>query len=151
MSSAPVEPPEDGPSDGPILPRWMRWVAIPAGLLPLLIFAFILFTEGQHRSPQCRYREVSTRQLAADVVVREDARSCVQDVEERRYSLVRAGKERILGRRRFAPDRFQAEHYRWEATISEAQEVVLTVHNEGHDDILFREGTPEELEKGISY
>ena len=108
-------------------------------------------TEVAHAPDDCPYREVETRRLSAQVSVREDRRRCLPSVEERRFSVIRNGSERILGRRRFDPDSFASARYRWQAEVSEADEAVVTVHNEGHGPILFREGTPEELEKGISY
>ncbi|MNC98498.1 hypothetical protein D3C83_164760 [compost metagenome] len=56
----------------------------------------------------------------------------------------------MLGERRFEPAAFASDRYRWDATLSKEGEVQVTVHNEGHEDVLLREGTAEEREKGIS-
>ena len=75
----------------------------------------------------------------------------MRDVEERRYTLLRGGKQQLLGERRFAQSAFAPGKYRWTAVITDAGEVQLTIHNEGHADLLLREGTAEEHEKGISH
>jgi hypothetical protein len=137
-------------SDGPPLPRWALWLMLPGIAAPVVIFAFILLTESAHDPSRCPYREVERRTVAQGAVVREEARSCLSGVEERRYTLERTGTApRVLGERRFDKAAF-ANGYRWEAHASGEGEVQLTVHNPGHDDLLLREGTPEERAKGIS-
>ncbi|MDD9935932.1 MAG: hypothetical protein OXT09_20140 [Myxococcales bacterium] len=146
-------PPQDDNqwSEGPLLPRWVLWIMLPGIIAPMLIFAFILITESAHDEEDCPYSQVERRELEGGVAVLEERRSCVSGVEERRYSLLRDGESRVLGRRRFDGAAFGPDRYRWKAEISEQQEVVVTIQNDGHDDLLLREGTPEERAKGISY
>jgi hypothetical protein len=78
------------------------------------------------------------------VAVREDRRNCLWTSEERRFTVVRGDQEHTLGRRRFRVHDFQAASYRWQAAVSQAGEVRVDVHNQGHPDISFREGTAAE-------
>jgi hypothetical protein len=151
----PVDPRAQGDanrwSDGPPLPRWALWLMLPGIVAPLLIFLFIVMTESAHDPASCPYREVARRQLAADVSVLEEARSCVAEVEEHRYTLLRASGSRLLGERRFDRSAFSPGSYRWTASITDQGEVQVVVHNRGHADLLLREGTAEERAKGISH
>lgn len=137
-------------SDGPILPRWMFWLALPAIAGPLIVLGFILFTQSAHDPSRCPFRELTRRELAAGVSVVEETRNCVGEVEEHRYTLLRGQKSQLLGERRFDRSAFAPGRYRWEAKITPQGEVQLTIHNTGHADLLLREGTAEEHEKGIS-
>ncbi|HEX7477357.1 MAG TPA: hypothetical protein VF331_06090 [Polyangiales bacterium] len=144
--SAPAHdaPPDDASKPEPFLPRWAVYVMVPGLLGPLLILGFILFTEYAHDERRCPYSPLSERTLAADVRVREDARRCMTRAEERRYTLLRGPSERVLGRRRFAPDAFARGHYRWQASLGQDGQVHVSVHNDGHADAEFREGTAAE-------
>jgi hypothetical protein len=137
-------------SDGPPLPRWALWLMLPGIVGPVLIFGFILWTQRAHDPTRCPYHELARRTLGADLVVIEDARHCVSDVQEHRYSVLRAGQRRVLGERRFDAQAFVAGDYVWRVEQTAQGEVQVVVHNPGHDDVLFREGTPEEHLKGIS-
>jgi hypothetical protein len=147
----PAPNPDNLPSEGPILPRWALWLMLPGIAGPVLIFIFIAITESAHDPADCPYARVQQRELAADVAVREEARNCIGDIEERRFTVVRGETLRLLGRRRFPQSDFAAEGYGWDAVVSDDGEVQVTVQVPGHDDVLFREGTAEEREKGISY
>jgi hypothetical protein len=137
-------------SDGPPLPRWALWLMLPGIVAPLLIFAFIVLTESAHDEARCPYSELARRELASGIAVVEHVRSCVRDVEEHRYTLLRNGATRVLGERRFERSAFTADRYSWTATISEQGEVQVVVRNRGHADLLLREGTKDEREEGIS-
>lgn len=121
-------------------------LALPGLLGPLVIFGFILTTERAHDESRCPYEPVVERAVAgaAGARVREERRRCVEAAEERRYTLVRDGSPRLLGRRRFAPESFDPPGYRWEASVSEAGEVQVVVHNPAHDSVTFREGRADE-------
>jgi hypothetical protein len=138
MTEAKAESP-----DKPFLPRWAVYVALPGFAGPLLILGFIFVSELRHSEERCPYRQVSQQAVTADVVVVEEARSCVADLQERRYSVSRKGQLRVLGRRRFADAAFGAG-YAWKPALSPEGEVRVTVKNPGHDDAVFREGTPSE-------
>ena len=137
-------------SDGPPLPRWALWLMLPGIAAPLLVFAFIVMTEAAHDDASCPYRELTRRQLADGVSVVEDVRSCIEGVEEHRYTLLRGARSQLLGERRFDAAAFAAGRYRWKAAITDEGEVQVVIQNQGHADLLLREGTPEEHEKGIS-
>lgn len=139
-----------GGATGLPLPRWALWLMLPGIIAPLFIFAFILLTESAHDPSRCPFREVERRTIAPEVVVIEQARNCVGEVEEHRYTVARDGETRLLGERRFEAERFAEGRYRWKATITEQGEVQVLVHNAGQTDLLLREGTAEEREKGIS-
>ena len=130
--------------DKPFLPRWVRWAAIPAAAGPFLIFLFVLLTEGAHDPQDCPFAEVERREVTASLTVIETGRNCVGDVEERRWTIVRDGRERVLGNRRLERGAFGPDRYTWTAELSDAGELHVRVTNEGHGHVLFREGTPEE-------
>jgi hypothetical protein len=136
------------PTEGekPFLPRWAMWVAIPGLVGPLFILGFIFVSERAHEEARCPYARVSEQTAAPGIVVREERRSCMPGVEDRRYSAVRGDQVRVLGRRRFAPEAFAAPKYSWKASVSEKGEVQVVVENPGHGTGQFREGTREELE-----
>jgi hypothetical protein len=146
-------PPRDDQrwSDGLPLPKWALWLMLPGIVTPALIFGFILWTESAHDADRCPFRELSRATLSDGSEVVEEGRRCVADVEERRFRLERAGQTRILGERRFDAEAFGSGKYRWDAVVTKDGEVQVTVRNAGHDDLLLREGTAEEREKGISH
>jgi len=149
-------PPRTGPeverwSDDPPLPRWVLWLMLPGIVAPLLILGFIVFTESAHEPERCPYRELSRRSLGPGVAVVEQVRNCVGRIEEHRYTLWRGTSSRLLGERRFDTAAFARDRYRWNAQITTEGEVQVLVHNEGHSDLLLREGTAEERAKNTSF
>lgn len=135
---------------GLAFPRWALWLVVPGAVGPLVILGFILWSESAHDVERCPYSERKRVELATGVTVVEDARRCLEEVEEHRFTLHRGSESRLLGRRRFAPDAFAAGRYRWHAEISKEGEVQLHVENDGHPPMLFREGTAEEHAEGSS-
>lgn len=131
-------------SDKPFLPRWVRWLALPAAAMPVAILAFVVKTEFAYDETRCPYREVRRAVVRADIVVIEHGRRCTTDTEERRWTLVRAGRSQVLGLRRLGRAAFASDRYRWSAALSEQGEVRVTVENPGVGEVLLREGTPEE-------
>lgn len=126
------------------LPRWLFFVLVPGVAGPILILGFIFATEIAHDPSRCPYVRASQQPLAAGVSVREDGRSCVPGIEERRYTLVRGDHEQVLGRRRFRRAAFEPGQYAWSAALSADGEARVTVDNKGHDRAVFREGKPNE-------
>jgi hypothetical protein len=147
---APSSSDENRFSDGPPLPRWVFWLMLPGLVAPLLIFAFIFVTERAHDARQCPFHELSRRSLAPQLLLVEEQRRCIGEVEEHRYSILRGGTRRLIGERRFDAPAFALAHYRVDAQITAAGEVQLVIHNDGHDDVLFREGTDRERKSGVS-
>jgi uncharacterized protein involved in tolerance to divalent cations len=138
-------------SDGPPLPRWALWLMLPGILAPLLVLVFIVTSESAHDSDRCPYRELTRKELAAGVSVVEEVRSCIGDIEEHRYTLLRGTRVHLLGERRFERAAFAPDRYRWKASISDQGEVQVVIQNAGHADLLLREGTPKERAEGISH
>jgi hypothetical protein len=144
VTSAPTtEPPEP---ERPFLPRWVLWLALPGLLGPVAIFAFILRSEAVHDPERCPFTQRERREVAAKVFVIEEARSCVEGLEDRRYSVERNGHVRVIGERRLPADELADNHHRWVAEIKE-DEVQVTLVTESRGEVLLREGTPEERAK----
>lgn len=128
----------------PFLPRWARYVILPGLFGPVLILGFIFITELAHDEARCPYVRGESRAVTSEIAVREDQRNCLWDVEDHRFSVVRAGAEQVLGRRRFRAEAFSAENYSWSAKLDGKDQVHVYIKNEGHDDATFREGTAKE-------
>jgi len=129
------------------LPRWVLWLALPGMIAPVVIFGFILFTERAHDEERCPFRELSRRTASEQVEVIEQARRCIDDVEERRFVVVRGGERRVLGERRFAPALFMPDIYAWEIKVSDEGETHVRVTQKGHGEVIFREGSERERAK----
>jgi len=123
------------------LPRWLVYVLVPGFLGPVLILGFIFVSELAHDQDRCPYVRQSEQALSEAIMVREESRSCLPGLVERRFSVVRNGSERVLGRRRFSAAAFAPGHYRWRAELSAQGEVRIAVDNDGHEPAQFREGT----------
>ena len=127
--------------------RWGLLLALPGVLGPLGILGFIFYSETAHDEGRCPYELVLERPVGErGARIREERRRCLTGVEERRFSLVRADRTQVLGRRRFAPDAFTGSGYGWDAGVSDAGEIQMRVHNPGYPPVAFREGTAEERE-----
>lgn len=126
------------------MPRWLIYVMIPGFVGPVLILVFIFASELAHDEARCPYVHNSTKSLSDQVSVREDRRSCLPGIEERRFSVIRGANEVVLGRRRFARGAFAPDRYQWRAELTSQGEVRVTADNAGHAQGVFREGTAEE-------
>src|SRR3954464_12274190 len=126
------------------MPRWLLYVLIPGFAGPVLILAFIFISELAHDESRCPYARTSMKALNSAVSVREDMRTCLPGVQERRFTAVRGAEEHVLGRRRFASTAFAPDRYQWRAELTPQGEVRVTVDNAGHGEAVFREGTAEE-------
>lgn len=131
-------------SEKPFLPRWARYALLPGLLGPVAILGFIVVSETAHDEARCPYVAGETRVLGGGVLVREDSRNCLLDVQDHRFSVIRGGEERVLGRRRFRAEAFAPGRYAWTAALSDEGEVQVVVKNEGHGESMFREGKPSE-------
>jgi hypothetical protein len=128
----------------PFLPRWARYVILPGLFGPLLILGFIFVTELAHDEARCPFERGESRTLAPEIAVREDHRNCLWDVEDHRFSVVRAGAEQVLGHRRFRAEAFAQGNYNWSAKLDAKDQVHVYIKNDGHEDATFREGTEHE-------
>jgi len=133
-----------GSNSGLPLPRWVLWLALPGAIAPIAIFAFILFTETAHDEANCPFAELTRRTAGEGVEVIEESRRCIDDVEERRFVVVRNGQRQAIGERRFAPALFAPDVYSWEIKVSEQGETHVRVAQKGHGAVVFREGTESE-------
>lgn len=126
------------------LPRWAKLLlALPAVLVPVGILLFILRNELAHDEGRCPYQPLTVEVVAPGVELVEERRSCIDGLEDRRYSVRRDEEVRVLGRRRLPTAAFAAPGYDWHAELRNGQ-AFLKVKANGHPDAEFREGTPEE-------
>lgn len=128
-----------------VVPRWLKLaIALPAIGLPVVILLFILRNEYAHNEQRCPFTVVETRALTADVAIVEERRSCIDGVEDRRYSVRRDAELRVLGSRRLPPSAFQKPQYHWSADVKQGQVHMTVTVAGGHAEAKFREGTDEE-------
>ncbi|MFM2420771.1 MAG: hypothetical protein RL385_5494 [Pseudomonadota bacterium] len=124
-----------------LLRRLGMGVSLLSVALVVVVFALIVRTERAHDETACPFAAGEKRALE-DVVVREETRSCLSDVEERRYIVIRGDKLHYeLGRKRLPKSVFAA--YRW-SLRKDAKGLVLDLHvhdklvSEFHDEDLAR-------------
>ena len=125
-------------------PLWVP-VAVFFGALPavfaVFIFGFIVRYGWAHDEDRCPFHEVETRSIDGSVSVREDARRCLEEVEEHRWSVVRDGGEPLdLGRYPLEAELVEVG-FPWEARLEEGR-VVVDVVNEGRGTFTLREPAP---------
>ena len=128
-------------------PTWRKFLpllALPAVGGPLFVFAFVVRTQRAHDESQCPYKELSRRTLVDGAIVVEERRSCLPNVEDRRYVLRRGKHVQVLGRRLFDSAAFAAPEYGWDAGVSDGGEVHIHIDTPGHESAFFREGRPDE-------
>lgn len=130
--------------------RWvLRGVAATSVLLFLSVVFFVVRTERAFRESVCPFRPVASREVSGIGAVEEEARRCLPDVEERRWTLVRAGAgdpeaaRRVLGTRRLATKFFAPGAYRWRVEAEGARGLALRIENDGIDPAVFFEKPPE--------
>jgi hypothetical protein len=110
-------------------------------LAPIGIFAFIVLTERAHDESRCPYVERTRLEAGADARVVEETRSCVEGIEERRFVLERGARRQLLGERRLPRGAFEPAAYTVTVTRSPEGEVQVRIRNQGHGEVVFREGT----------
>jgi hypothetical protein len=100
-------------------------------LTVLAIFVLIVRTERAHDESRCAFAPHSER-LLDGVRVLEDARSCLPELEERRYQVERAPAPRFeLARKRLSRAQFAADRYRWTLRQDAAHKLVLRIEVDG--------------------
>jgi hypothetical protein len=126
------------------LPRWAKLlIALPAIGLPVVILLFILRNDVAHDEARCPYELLTAQRIDSSTEVIEERRSCIDGVEDRRYSVRRVDSLRPLGTRRLPPKAFEPPSYKWTAELRNGQ-MFLKVITNGHPDAEFREGTEQE-------
>lgn len=122
-------------------PVWVPFAvffgALPA-VLALFIFGFIVRYGWAHDEDRCPWHDVETRALDGDVSVREDARRCLDEVEEHRWLVLRDGEEPLdLGRYPLEAALIETG-FPWTAHVEDGR-VVIDVTNEGRGTFTLRE------------
>jgi hypothetical protein len=116
--------------------------ALPA-VLALFIFGFIFRYGWAHDEDRCPFHEVETRVVEGSVSVREDARRCLDEVEEHRWLVVRGDAEPLdLGRYPLEAELVETG-FPWEARLEDGR-VVIDVTNEGRGTFTLREPAERE-------
>jgi len=149
-------PPETPPSPAPAAPKaaptkkktpWWLPVVVVLGALPavfaLFIFTFVVRYSVAHDVESCPYTLGEPREVerSGGVRVREDHRSCMEDVRDHRWVVLRPGTgERSLGN---LPLMGAEARFEWEARIEE-ERVVIDVVVPGRGELSFREPPPAE-------
>src|SRR5262245_35659916 len=80
----------------------------------LIIFGLIVRSESAHDEASCPFKKLSERTLG-DALVVEETRSCLPQVEERRWLVSRqdGGAALEFARKRADKARFSPEHFSW--------------------------------------
>lgn len=100
-------------------------------LTVLVIFGLILRSESAHDEQACPFAHKSEQRMG-DVTVREEARSCLPEVEERRWLAARAGEAPYeLARKRLDKARFAPERFAWSLREDDGQGLVLRIEIDG--------------------
>ena len=138
----------EGATDAPIKTAWWMKIIIVLGALPpimaLGIMGFISWYSMAHNEERCPYHHVVTRPVGDGASVREDARRCIDAVEEHRWVVERGTAEpRELGR--YPLEAAQVDRgFPWTADIEDGR-VVIHIENEGRGEFVLREPTEEEM------
>lgn len=147
MSAPSPEAPPPADANGAIKKKTPLWVPVAVffGALPavmaLFIFAFIVRYGWAHDEDRCPFHPVETRTIDASVSVREDARRCIDEVEEHRWLVLRDGSDPLdLGRYPLEAELVEVG-FPWEARVEDGR-VVVDVTNEGRGTFTLREPPP---------
>lgn len=128
-------------------PLWV-YPAVFFGALPavfaVVILGFITWYSMAHSEETCPYHHVVTRPVGDGASVREDARRCIDAVEEHRWVVERGTAEPLeLGR--YPLEAAQIERgFPWTAAIEDGR-VVIRIGNEGRGEFVLREPTDDEM------
>lgn len=100
-------------------------------LTVLVIFGLILRSESAHDEQACPFAQKSEQRMG-EVRVLEEARSCLPEVEERRWLASRPGEAPYeLARKRLDKARFASERFGWSLREDDAQGLVLRIEIDG--------------------
>jgi hypothetical protein len=93
----------------------------------LTIFVLIVRTERAHDESRCAFAKRSTRNHG-DALVVEESRSCLPELEERRYLVTRVSAPPFeLARKRLPTAQFAERRYRWTLREDAAHKLVLRI------------------------
>jgi hypothetical protein len=123
---------------------WWLPVLVVLGALPAVfaigIFVFLMRSGCAHDESRCPFHDVETRALDAHASVTEQARRCIEEVEEHRWLVTRDHAAPMeLGR---MPQERIGEAFPWTARI-ENDRVVIDVTNEPRGVFTLREPFPD--------
>ena len=126
---------------------WKKPLLIALATAPIGFFVFSLIFMARYEAAfdetQCPFAESDRQQVSPAILVREDRRTCQPGVEERRWTLLRDGRQPLeLGRRTLDASAYEGE-YRWTAREDDEQRVRVEIHNVGHEMRAFREPAPD--------
>lgn len=139
--SAPAAEPKKSEKSPWWLPIVVVLGAAPA-VLVMGIFIWILRTGFAHDESRCPFHDVETRELDPHARVLEQARRCIEQVEEHRWMLLRdAQAPRELGRMPLEQERI-GEGFPWQARLEDGR-VVVDVTNEPRGLFTLREPFPD--------
>lgn len=97
----------------------------------LAIFLLIVRTERAHDEGRCAFTKRSVRSLG-EVLVVEEARSCLPELEERRYLVARKAVAPFeLARKRLPKPHFASDRYHWALREDTAHKLVLRIEVDG--------------------
>jgi hypothetical protein len=97
----------------------------------LVIFGLIVRSESAHDESSCPFKKLSERSVGQARVM-EEARSCLPQVEERRWLLERPGSPAFeFARKRLDKARFAPEHFQWKLEEDAQHLVVLRLEVDG--------------------
>jgi hypothetical protein len=100
-------------------------------LTVLAIFLLIVRTERAHDESRCAFTKHSVRSLG-EVLVVEEARSCLPELEERRYLVARKGTAPFeLARKRLPRPHFAGDRYRWTLREDDTRKLVVRIEVDG--------------------
>jgi hypothetical protein len=109
----------------------------------LSILVLIVRSESAHDEASCPFAKLDERTFG-DAQVVEEARSCLPEVEERRWLVARPGRTpREFARKRLDKARFASERFSWELEEDEDHKVVLRMDVDGQLLSEFREADSE--------
>ncbi len=126
--------------------RLVRQLGMALSALMVVLVVSVLFlivrTEHAHDESTCKFSVHSRRDLGATQVI-EERRSCLPELEERRYLIQRAGADRLeLARRRLDSARFASDRYKWSLREDAKHKLVLRIDV---DDALLSESFEEDV------
>lgn len=127
-------------------PRWRKPLLVLAAVAPIGVVLYIVAFQARYElafdEENCPYVEVELREVGPGVTVREDRRSCLDGVEERRWVVHRSGHRPFELARRPLEAAAYGQGYAWDAE-DDGTQVRVVVRNPGLEPRSFREPGPD--------